>query len=36
MPTCAWSDWFGGNGLKPADGWKPFYSCDKEGKPRTE
>lgn len=36
MPTCAWSDWVEGKGLKPVQGWKSFYSCDKEGKPRTE
>lgn len=36
MPTCAWSDWVEGKGLKPVDGWNSFYSCDKTGKPRTE
>jgi hypothetical protein len=36
MPTCAWSDWVEGKGLKTVDGWKSFYSCDKAGKPRTE
>jgi Glycosyl hydrolase family 45 len=36
MPTCAWSDWVEGKGLKPVEGWKSFYSCDKTGKPRTE
>jgi hypothetical protein len=36
MPTCAWSDWVEGKGLKPVEGWKSFYSCDKAGKPRTE
>ncbi len=36
MPTCAWSDWVEGKGLKPVAGWKSFYSCDKTGKPRTE
>jgi hypothetical protein len=36
MPTCAWSDWVEGKGLKPVEGWKSFYSCDKSGKPRTE
>lgn len=36
MPTCAWSDWVEGRGLKPVEGWKSFYSCDKTGKPRTE
>jgi hypothetical protein len=35
MPTCAWSDWVEGKGLKPVEGWKSFYSCDKTGKPRT-
>ncbi len=36
MPTCAWSDWVGGKGLKPVEGWESFYSCDKAGVPRTE
>lgn len=36
MPTCAWSDWVEGKGLKPVAGWKSFYSCDKAGKPRTD
>jgi|GEM_PF-888988 len=36
MPTCAWSDWVGGKGLKPVEGWNSFYSCDATGKPRTE
>lgn len=36
MPTCAWSDWVEGKGLKPVEGYKSFYSCDKTGKPRTE
>ena len=36
MPTCAWSDWVGGKGLKPVAGWGSFYSYDKAGKPRTE
>lgn len=36
MPTCAWSDWVEGKGLKPVEGWRSFYSCDKAGIPRTK
>jgi hypothetical protein len=35
-PTCAWSDWVGGQNL-PVDGeWSSFYSCDKNGVPITK
>ena len=34
-PTCAWTDWVGGQNLPVDAEWNSFYSCDKDGIPVT-
>jgi len=36
MPTCAWQNNVGGQGVKTVDNYNTFYSCNQNGDPVTE